>query len=112
MLLVERLLQPHGAPPESNPFEKIRSGTTTTVALWVATLQLPAASRTRTPIVSVPTGSELVGIEATVPLNFVPEPAAGTAVPTQYSPPATPLASPLTSGSEAPLTVRVTVGAP
>ena len=63
-------------------------------------------------MVYVPVAREPTGIEASVPVNLVPEPAAGTVVPIQYSPPATPLASPQTSGSEAPLTVRVTVVAP
>ena len=115
---LKRLVQPHGGVPVSKPLEKMASGTTVSVALrmpLVPVLQLPAASRMRARTVYVPFASAPTGMVAVRPLNCVPLPGAGSVVVgglIQYSPPATPLARPLTRGSTAPFTVSVTLAAP
>ena len=49
----------------------------------------------------------MTGMLTLDPLKAVPPPGAGLVVPNQYSPPATPLARPLTKGSVAPFRERV-----
>ena len=103
---------PTGAPPVSKPLEKMASGTTVSVAVRTPCAGAPVAGRVadrgRRPC-RCPGERADRDARASRPVKAVPAPAVGAAVPNQYSPPATPLARPPTSGSTAPLTVRVTL---